>query len=92
MPLSGAGLTFRWPFITRKEHEVVVDELKQRLYDIERHFVTKRDETGRPIETLADRQQKKFKPTRVTWQQTRRWLEATDGGRKVESGERSRPS
>jgi hypothetical protein len=74
----------RWPFITRKEHEAKVAELEQRLADVERHFVTKRDpETGKVLETLADRQQRKFKPTRVTWQQTRRFLEATDGGRNL---------
>lgn len=69
--------------ITRKEHEAKVAELEQRLVDIEKHFVTKRDESGNVIETLADRQKKKFKPTRVTWQQTRRFLEVTDGGRKL---------
>ena len=59
-----------------------MEEFEQRLFDIEKHFVTKRDpQTNKVIETLADRQKRKFKPPRVTWSQTRRWLEATDGGR-----------
>lgn len=74
----------RFPFITRKEHEKVVTELRERLHDLERHFVIKRDETGKVIETLADRQERKFKPKRVTWQQTRAYLEITDDGRRKE--------
>jgi len=83
----------KWPFITRKEHEAKVAELEERLQAIERHFVTKRDpETGQVTETLADRQARKFKPKRVNWQQTKRWLEKTDDGRKVPDGERTRVS
>lgn len=75
----------RFPFfITRKEHDKIVEELRTRLHDIERHFVTKRDPaTGMVTETLADRVQRKFNPKRVTWQQTRAWLEATDDGRRT---------
>jgi hypothetical protein len=80
-------MKLRWPFITRKEHEAKVAEFEQRLHDIERHFVIKRDETGKVIETLADRQERKFKPKRVTWQQTRAYLELTDDNRrKMPSG------
>lgn len=81
------------PWISRKEHEAKVAELESRLLDIEKHFVTKRDPVTHAVtETLADRQQRKFKPKRVSWTQTRQWLEATDGGRKVPDGERTRPS
>jgi hypothetical protein len=73
----------RWPFVTRKEHDKIVLEFEARLHDLERHFVTKRDPaTGQILETLADRSERKFKPKRVTWQQTRAWLEATDDGRR----------
>jgi hypothetical protein len=56
-----------------------------RLKDIERHFVTKRDREGAPIETLAvvpiDKR-KELKPPRqagMSWHQRRAFLEATDG-------------
>ena len=77
-------MVIRWPFITRKEHEAKVAELEKRLYDIERHFVTKRDEQGHPIETLADRAKRATPPKRVTMAQLCKWLSATDGGRKVD--------
>jgi len=73
----------KFPWVSRKEHERIVAEFEARLHDIERHFVTKRDpETGQVTETLADRNQRKYKPKRVTWQQTRAWLEQTDDGRR----------
>lgn len=77
----------KWPFVWRKEHE----EVLARLADIERHFVTKRDEQGRVIETLADRHRNGVKPPkRVTMKQLCKWLEQTDGGRKLSNGEQSR--
>lgn len=80
-------MNIRWPFVTRKEHDKVVLEFEARLHDLERHFVTKRDPVTREVvETLADRVQRKFKPKRVTWQQTRAWLEQTDDGRRKGSG------
>jgi len=76
----------RWPLVSRKAYEAKIEEYETRLHDIERHFVTKRDpSTGQVTETLADRVQKKWKPKRVTWQQTRAWLEATDDGRRKEN-------
>jgi len=76
----------RWPLISRKAYETKIAEYETRLHDIERHFVTKRDPaTGQVTETLADRVQKKWKPKRVTWQQTRAWLEATDDGRRKDA-------
>src|SRR5260221_250109 len=76
----------RWPFITRKEHEAMKADLEQRLVDIERHFVTKRDDSGHVIETLADRQKRRQSappPKRLTMQQLCKWLAITDGGRNV---------
>jgi hypothetical protein len=82
-----AEMKIHWPFITRKEHEAIVTELRERLHDLERHFVIRRDEKGQVVETLADRQERKFKPKRVTWQQTRAYLELTDDNRrKMPSG------
>jgi len=76
----------RWPLVSRKAYEAKIAEYETRLHDIERHFVTKRDPaTGQVTETLADRVQKKWKPKRVTWQQTRAWLEATDDGRRKDA-------
>lgn len=62
------------------------DEYERRLLDLERHFVTKRDQQGQPIQTLADvpvKDRKEFKPSLrgMTMQQRRQWLEETDGGR-----------
>jgi hypothetical protein len=60
-----------------------MEDLEDRLLALERHFVTKRDETGKILETLADRRKRGAQPpSRVKWQQMRRWLEETDGGRK----------
>lgn len=58
-----------------------------RLVDLERHFVTKRDDKGAITETLADvpvHLRKQIKPglRGATWQQRKAWNEATDGGRK----------
>jgi hypothetical protein len=59
-----------------------------RLLDLERHFVTKRDEEGMPTETLADvpvdkRKELKGRTAGMSWPQRKRWLEATDGGRRA---------
>jgi len=76
----------KWPWVSRKEYNRITAEFEARLHDIERHFVTKRDpDTGEVTETLADRTQRKYKPKRVTWQQTRSWLEATDDGRRCQN-------
>lgn len=77
-----------WPFITRKEHERQMEELDRRILDIERHFVTKRDATGVPTQTLADvplAERKIHAVTQrgMTWPQRKNLLEATDGGRRV---------
>lgn len=70
------------------------DEQERRLFDLERHFVTKRDEKGQPIQTLADvpvKDRKELKtPTSMrgmTMQQRLAWLEKTDGGRRLPNGE-----
>jgi hypothetical protein len=62
--------------------------LEARLLDIERHFITKRDERGAPIETLADipiekRKEIAVKPRGMSWAQQRAWLEKTEGGTKI---------
>ncbi len=73
------------PFITRAEHEATVANLEARLFDLERHFVTKRDAQGQVTETLADVPVEKrvtAQSTRgMSWAQRKAWLEATDGGR-----------
>ncbi len=59
---------------------------EERLIDLEKHFVTKRDQQGTPTETLADvpvAQRDRLRTPRqagMTPQQRRAWLEATDGG------------
>ena len=58
-----------------------------RLKDVERHFVTKRDDKGNPTETLADvpladRKSRETKLRGATWAQRKAFLEATDGGRR----------
>jgi hypothetical protein len=58
----------------------------ERLKDVERHFVTKRDAEGAPIETLADvpvdkrDDLRKPRTAGMSWKQRRAYLEATDGG------------
>ncbi len=82
----------KWPFITRKEHEAKIAELETRLLDIEKHFVTKRDETGKVVETLADRAKRRMSatpPKGVTIAQLCKWFSITDGGRKVGEPERT---
>jgi hypothetical protein len=66
-----------------------------RLKDVERHFVTKRDREGLPVETLADvplekRKEKEMKPRMagMSWAQRKAYLEATDGERRAPVGER----
>lgn len=64
-------------------------EYERRLLDLERHFVTKRDDKGAVLQTLADvpvKDRKEFKPSLkgMSWEQRRRWLEETDGGRKIQ--------
>lgn len=74
------------PVITRHEYEARIAVLEARIKDLERHFVTKRDETGKVIETLADVPIEKRSPTRtlrgLSWPQRRALLEATDGFRR----------
>ncbi len=73
----------KFPIITRKEYEAKIAELEERLRDLERHFVTRRDEQGQVIETLADRRSKgATPPKRVTMAQLCKWLSITDGGRR----------
>jgi hypothetical protein len=64
-----------------------LEEVDVRIRDLERHFVTKRDAEGNVTETLADvpvenRKDLKHSPRGMSWAQQRRWLEATDGGRR----------
>lgn len=65
-----------------------IDKLEARMLDIERHFVTRRDDQGQPVETLADvpieqRKERQTKMRGMSMDQRRRWLEETDGGRLV---------
>lgn len=67
----------------------LLHDVDLRLKDIERHFVTKRDGTGKPLETLADVPMEKrkeiVKPSLagMSWPQRRNILEQTDGLRKL---------
>lgn len=61
-------------------------ELEARVLDLERHFVTKRNEQGLPTETLADvpladRKDRRLRTAGMSWPQRQRIYEATDGGR-----------
>lgn len=76
------------PFVSRKEY----DELKERVADLERHFVTGRDASGVPTQTLADipyeqreemRKRLQKQQRGLSWPQRKALLEATDGFRKV---------
>lgn len=73
--------------VTEKRFNAKVAELEARIKDLERHFVTKRDENGQAVETLADvpvERRKEIKPRAgMSWDQKRRFLEATDGGRRL---------
>lgn len=79
-------------FISRKQYESQIAAFEQRIKDLERHFVTKRDENGAVVETLADVPIAKRKDLKervmpsqkgLTWMQRRALLEVTDGGRKL---------
>jgi hypothetical protein len=71
-----------------------LSDLEERLQDVERHFVTKRDSLGTPTETLADipvekrAGLRKKKQAGLTLFQRRAWLEATDGGTRAPVTER----
>lgn len=74
------------PWITKAK----LADIEGRLKDLERHFVTKRDSGGAPIETLADvplEERKKVKPSLkgLTWPQRQALLENTDGFRRMPS-------
>jgi hypothetical protein len=62
-----------------------------RLHDLERHFVTKRNAEGKPVETLADvpleerKERQQMRTRGMSWQQKKAWLEATDGGRRLDA-------
>jgi hypothetical protein len=75
------------PIITRKEYESKIANLEARIKDLERHFVTQRNEAGEVTQTLADVPVEKrniSRPLRgMNWDQRRRWLEKTDGGRNI---------
>jgi hypothetical protein len=63
-------------------------DVEARLIDLEKHFVTKRNEKGEPIETLADvplsdRAARRQKLAGMSMQQRLKWLERTDGGTRV---------
>lgn len=64
-----------------------------RLKDLERHFVTRYDREGLPMETLADvppDKRKEIKPRTagLSWPQRRAYYEATDGGTRAPVPER----
>lgn len=76
-----------WPWISREEYDTKVKNIDIRIKDLERHFVTKRDDEGKVIETLADvpvEKRNNNRPLRgMSWPQRRAVLEATDGFRKM---------
>lgn len=60
-----------------------VPDLSERILDLERHFVTKRDAEGKAVETLADvpyakRKEIKQKTSGMNWPQRRAMLEAKE--------------
>ena len=67
---------------------------EERLRDVERHFITKRDKLGAVTETLADvpvdKRDKLRGPRQagLSWPQRKALLEATDGGNRAAVGER----
>jgi hypothetical protein len=72
----------------------MVARYEARIKDLERQFVTKYDADGKVAETLADVPADERSSIRVlrrpknptagmSWPQKRRWLEETEGGRKV---------
>jgi hypothetical protein len=82
---------------TVKEMLLAIDALEQRLRDVERQFAVEYDDAGKVVKTLADvppterANVKVLKHPRnpmlgMSWPQRRRWLEATDGGRKINNG------
>ena len=69
-----------------------LDLLRKRIKDLERQFAVEYDDAGKVTKTLADvpiperANVKVIKKPRnpmagMTWDQRRRWLEMTDGGR-----------
>jgi hypothetical protein len=63
-----------------------LEHVAARLDDLERHFVTRRDQAGAPVETLADIPPEKREELRrarkqagMSWPQRKAYLEATDG-------------
>ena len=98
----------KWPFAMRSQYDaditLIGDRFKSiekelrhidsRLHDIERQFVTKYDDTGKIVETLADvplDQRRDIKVLRrpknpmqgMSWPQRKAFLEKTDGGRLI---------
>lgn len=74
---------FSWLPVSRKEWQ----KLDERLLDLEKQFVTRRDRTGKVTQTLADvpvSERSKI-PRGASIHQRLAWLEATDGGRKEAS-------
>jgi hypothetical protein len=82
---------------TVKEMLLSIDALEQRLRDVERQFAVEYDDAGKVVKTLADvppterANVKVLKHPRnpmlgMSWPQRRRWLEVTDGGRKINNG------
>jgi hypothetical protein len=71
-----------------------LENIEERMLEIERHFVTKRDKTGVPTETLADvpldqrKSLKRSKAAGLSWSQRQAYLEATDGGTRAVVAER----
>ncbi len=71
-----------------------IADYQERIKDLERHFVTKRDAEGMVTETLADvpvEKRKELQQKRtagMSWPQRKAYLEATDGGRRAVVGER----
>jgi hypothetical protein len=71
-----------------------LDTHAERIKDVERHFVTKRDKLGATTETLADvplKDRDKLRGPRqagLSWSQRRAYLEATDGGNRAAVAER----
>lgn len=77
--------------------KTLVRGFEARIKDLERQFATRYDDAGKVVETLADipiaeranvrvLRRPKNPMAGMSWQQRKRYLEETDGGRRVDNG------
>jgi hypothetical protein len=76
----------RW--LRNKITQWILADIEGRVKDLERHFITKRNAAGLPLETLADvplkeRKERSAQLRGMSMAQRKAHLEATDGGRNI---------